>query len=125
MKLIKYIINLIILTGSIYFLLELSELNQTTTPDGVIEKMTIKIPFISEQADEPYELEVWLAVLAILTTGVLLGFFIAIFQILSQKGELMSTRSKLKRLQIEIDNLRNESIDEDIDIDDIEDIENR
>ena len=37
----------------------------------------------------------------------------------------MSTRSKLKRLQIEIDNLRNESIDEDIDIDDIEDIENR
>ena len=50
---------------------------------------------------------------------------IAIFQILSQKGELMSTRSKLKRLQIEIDNLRNESIDEDIDIDDIEDIENR
>ena len=38
MKLIKYIINLIILTGSIYFLLELSELNQTTTPDGVIEK---------------------------------------------------------------------------------------
>tara|TARA_B100000686_G_C16601821_1_gene869069 strand:+ start:735 stop:1112 length:378 start_codon:yes stop_codon:yes gene_type:complete len=125
MKLIKYIINLIILTGSIYFLLELSELNQTTTPDGVIEKMTIKIPFISEQVDEPYELEVWLAVLAILTTGVLLGFFIAIFQILSQKGELMSARSKLKRLQIEIDNLRNESIDEDIDIDDIEDIENR
>ena len=49
----------------------------------------------------------------------------AIFQILSQKGELISARSKLKRLQIEIDNLRNESIDEDIDIDDIEDIENR
>ena len=32
----------------------------------------------------------------------------------SKKGELISTRSKLKRLQIEIDNLRNESIDEDI-----------
>ena len=128
MKLIKYIINLIILTGSIYFLLELSELNQTTTPDGVIEKMTIKIPFIADMSDEEaehYELEVWLAVLAVLTIGVLLGFFIAIFQILSQKGELMSARSKLKRLQIEIDNLRNESIDEDIDIDDIEDIENR
>ena len=125
MKLIKYIINLIILTGSIYFLLKLSELNQTAAPDGTIEKMTIKIPFISEPGAEPYELEVWLAVLAILTTGVLLGFFIDICQILSQKGELMSARSKLKRLQIEIDNLRNESIDEDIDIDDIEDIENR
>ena len=125
MKLIKYIINLIILTGSIYFLLELSELNQKTTDIGGIEKMTIKIPFISELGSAPYELEVWLAVLAVLTIGVLLGFFIAIFQILSQKGELMSARSKLKRLQIEIDNLRNESIDEDIDIDDIEDIENR
>ena len=53
-------------------------------------------------------------VLGILTVVLLLGFFIALFQILSQKGELMSMRSKLKRLQVEIDNLRNESIDEDI-----------
>ena len=121
MKLIKYIINLIILTGRIYFLLDLSKINELETG----EKMTVKIPFISGQASTPYELEVWLAVLAVLTVGVLLGFFIAIFQILSQKGELISTRSKLKRLQIEIDNLRNESIDEDIDIDDIEDIEDR
>ena len=55
-----------------------------------------------------------MVVLGILTVGVLLGFLIALFQILAQKGELMSTRSKLKRLQVEIDNLRNESIDEDI-----------
>ena len=117
MKLIKYIINLAILTGSIYFLLELSKINELDTG----EKLAVKIPFLSIQDGTPYELEVWLAVLAILTVGVLLGFFIAIFQILSQKGELMSTRSRLKRLQVEIDNLRNESIDEDIDIDDIED----
>ena len=37
----------------------------------------------------------------------------------------MSTRSKLKRLQIEIDNLRNESIDEDIILTDSEDNEAR
>ena len=121
MKLIKYIINLIILTGSIYFLLELSEVNKLDTG----QKMTVKIPFLFNDGGSPYELEVWLAVLAVLTTGVLLGFFIAIFQIIAQKGELMSARSKLKRLQIEIDNLRNESIDEDIDIDDIEDFEDR
>jgi len=143
MKIIKYIINLVILTGSIYFLLELSELNQEkkydckltqeTTECELIEheigtETKIKIPFTDNpdtEEEDHYELEVWLAVLAILTLGVLLGFFIAVFQIISQKGELMSARSKLKRLQIEIDNLRNESIDEDIDIDDIEDIENR
>ena len=46
------------------------------------------------------------------------GFFIALFQIISQKGEIVSMRSKLKRLQVEIDNLRNESIDEDIELTD-------
>ena len=50
---------------------------------------------------------------------------IALFQILSQKGELMSMRSRLKRLQIEIDNLRNESIDEEIILTDSEDNEAR
>ena len=69
------------------------------------------------------EFEVWVVVLGILTVGVLLGFFIALFQILSQKGELMSLRSKLKRLQVEIDNLRNESIDEDIMLSDSNDKE--
>ena len=71
------------------------------------------------------QFEVWVVVLGMLTVGVLLGFFIALFQILSQKGELMSVRSKLKRLQIEIDNLRNESIDEDIILTDSEDNEAR
>ena len=45
------------------------------------------------------------------------------FQILSQKGELVSMKSKLKRLQVEIDNLRNESIDEDIILSDSNDKE--
>ena len=121
MKLIKYIINLIILTGSLVFLKKLSDLNVVDD-----KNLLIKIPFLDNNSGQGYqEFEVWVVVLGILTVGVLLGFLIALFQILSQKGELMSTRSKLKRLQIEIDNLRNESIDEDIDIDDIEDIENR
>ena len=114
MKLIKYIINLVILTGSLIFLKRLSDLNVIGN-----QNLMIKIPFLDNGTGQGYqEFEVWVVVLAILTVGVLLGFFIALFQILSQKGELVSTKSKLKRLQVEIDNLRNESIDEDIDLND-------
>ena len=117
MKLIKYIINLIILTGSLIFLKTLSDLNGN---------LLIKIPFLDNDMEQGFQqFEVWVVVLGMLTVGVLLGFFIALFQILSQKGELMSVRSKLKRLQIEIDNLRNESIDEDIILTDSEDNEAR
>ena len=116
MKLIKYIINLIILTGTLVFLKKLSDINETI--DG--ETLMIKIPFlINQNTGEGFqEFPVWIIVLGMLTIGVLLGFFIALFQILSQKGELVSTKSKLKRLQVEIDNLRNESIDEDINLND-------
>ena len=121
MKLIKYIINLIILTGTVVFLKKLSDINETI--DG--ETLMIKIPFLGNQlsGESFQEFPVWIIVLGMLTVGVLLGFFIALFQILSQKGELVSMRSKVKRLQVEIDNLRNESIDEDIELNDTQ-IEN-
>ena len=116
MKLIKYIINLIILTGTLVFLKKLSDINETI--DG--ETLMIKIPFLGNQlsGESFQEFPVWIIVLGMLTVGVLLGFFIALFQILSQKGELVSMRSKVKRLQVEIDNLRNEAIDEDIELND-------
>ena len=116
MKLIKYIINLIILTGTLVFLKKLSDINETI--DGAT--LMIKIPFLGNQlsGESFQEFPVWIIVLGMLTVGVLLGFFIALFQILSQKGELVSMRSKIKRLQVEIDNLRNESIDEDIELND-------
>ena len=126
MKLIKYIINLIILTGGVIFLKQLSDINKIN-----LEKLTdgqdimIQIPFLLDQSGTPQEFQVWVVILAMLTIGVLLGFFIALFQILSQKTELSSTRSKLKRLQIEVDNLRNESIDEDVDLSDAEIIEDK
>jgi len=114
MKLIKYIINLIVLTGSLVFLKRLSDIN---TLDG--ENLMIKIPFLDSQGAGTFqEFPVWIVVLGMLTVGVLLGFVIALFQIISQKSELISVRSKLKRLQLEINNLRNESIDEDIDLSD-------
>ena len=126
MKLIKYIINLIILTGGVIFLKQLSDINKINS-----EKLTegqdimIQIPFLLDKSGNPQEFQVWVVILAMLTIGVLLGFFIALFQILSQKTELSSTRSKLKRLQIEVDNLRNESIDEDVDLSDADIIEDK
>ena len=126
MKLIKYIINLIILTGGVIFLKQLSDINKIN-----LEKLTegqdimIQIPFLLDKSGNPQEFQVWVVILAMLTIGVLLGFFIALFQILSQKTELSSTRSKLKRLQIEVDNLRNESIDEDVDLSDADIIEDK
>ena len=113
MKLIKYIINLIILTGTLVFLFSLNAINETV--DG--KTLMIKIP-LDLSGESFQEFPVWIIILGMLTTGVLLGFFIALFQILSQKGELVSMRSKIKRLQVEIDTLRNESIDEDIDLND-------
>ena len=49
-----------------------------------------------------------------LTAGVIIGFILALFQIISQKSEVFSLKSKLRRIQIELDSLRNESIEEDI-----------
>tara|TARA_B100000427_G_C15222725_1_gene469775 strand:+ start:292 stop:651 length:360 start_codon:yes stop_codon:yes gene_type:complete len=113
MKLIKYIINLIILSGTLVFLFTLNGINETI--DG--ETLLIKIP-LDISGESFQEFPVWIIILGMLTIGVLLGFFIALFQILSQKGELVSMKSRLKRLQVEIDTLRNESIDEDIDLND-------
>ena len=47
-----------------------------------------------------------------------LGFLIALFQIISEKKDTMSLRTKVKRLQVELDSLRNYAIEDDIDIKD-------
>ena len=52
--------------------------------------------------------------MAVLTCGVILGFFIALVQIISQKREIIYQRSKLKKMQSELDTLRNQNIDEDL-----------
>ena len=47
----------------------------------------------------------------------------ALFQIISQKSDLIKNRSKLKRIQLELDTLRNQAIDDDVEISDILDDE--
>ena len=113
MKLLKYLLFIIILIGSLIFLVELNQLN---TING--ESVNIKIPFLVESGNYVNGFNVWIVLVGTLTAGVFIGFFIAFLQIISQKSEIMSFRSKLKRLQVELDSLRNQAIDDDIEISD-------
>ena len=58
--------------------------------------------------------EVWRVLLITLTIGVVIGFLLALFQIISQKSEVFSLKSKLRRVHVELDSLRNESIEDEI-----------
>ena len=63
-----------------------------------------------------YEVQLLLPIILALTLlgGSMLGFFIAILQILSEKKETMSLRTNVKRLQVELDSLRNQAIEDNI-----------
>ena len=109
MKLIKYLLWILVLMVSLWFLLEFNKLNQ---PDG--NAITIKIPFLVDMSGYENGFEVWRVLLMTLTAGVIVGFLLALFQIISQKGEVFSLKTKLRRIQTELDSLRNESINDDI-----------
>ena len=109
MKLIKYLIWVLLLMGSLVFLVKLNELNQF---DG--NTLTIKIPFLQDMPGYENGFNVWIVLVMTLTAGVVIGFLLALFQIISQKSEVFSFKSKLRRIQTELNNLRNESIDDDI-----------
>ena len=49
---------------------------------------------------------------------VLTGFVLALFQIVSHKSEAFTLKTKLRRVQIELDTLRNENIDDNIELED-------
>jgi hypothetical protein len=109
MKLLKYLMFILILIGSLIFLVELNNLN---TVDG--QPISIKVPYLISSPQYADGFNVWMILVATLTAGVLIGFFLALFQIISQKSDAISLRSKLRRLQVELDSLRNQSIDDDI-----------
>ncbi|SVD68730.1 uncharacterized protein METZ01_LOCUS421584 [marine metagenome] len=95
--------------GSLVFLVQLNELNQF---EGNI--LTIKIPFLVDVPEYENGFNVWMVLVMTLTAGVIIGFLLALFQIISQKSEVFSLKSKLRRVQVELDSLRNESIEDDI-----------
>ena len=116
MKLIKYLIWILLLMGSLVFLVQLNELNQF---DG--DSLTIKIPFLVDLPQYENGFNVWMVLVMTLTAGVVIGFILALFQIISQKGEVYSLKSKLRRIKVELDSLRNESIDDEIELTDATD----
>ena len=113
MKLIKYLLWILILMVSLWFLLEFNKLNE---PEG--NSMTIRIPFLVDIPGYETGFEVWRVLIMTLTTGVIIGFLLALFQIISQKSEVYSLNSKLRRIQVELDSLRNESLEDAIEVDD-------
>jgi hypothetical protein len=78
------------------------------------EAISIKVPYLVNSPEYADGFNVWIVLVGTLTAGVLIGFFLALFQIISQKGEVISLRSKFRRLQVELDSLRNQAIDDDI-----------
>ena len=113
MKLIKYLLWILVLMVSLWFLLEFNKLNQ---PEGNV--MSIKIPFLVDIPDYEKGFEVWRVLIMTLTAGVIIGFLLALFQIIAQKSEVYSLKSRLRRVQVELDSLRNESLNDDIEVTD-------
>ena len=108
MKLLKYLLFILLLICSLIFLVELNNLN---TVDG--KPIAIKIPMLVNTPEYVDGFNVWIVLVGTLTAGVLIGFLLALFQIIAQKSEVISTNSKLRRLQVELDSLRNQAIDDD------------
>jgi len=111
MKLVKYIFFIILLIASIFFLQTFIELNVNESSGNSI---MIKIPYL--EANHP-GFKAWIVFLIVLTAGVIIGFFLALFQIVTYKTESISLRSKLKRVQHELDDMRNQTIDDDLILD--------
>ena len=111
MKLLKYVLFIVILIFSVKFIMELDALN--VMDDGT--SVTIEIPYITNESGLDSEgMKVWQAVILTLSLGVFIGFIIALIQIISQKSEIISLKSNLRKSQNELDNLRNQTLDEDV-----------
>ena len=113
MKLLKYIFFIIVLIVSIVFIIKLNELNLV---DG--QPINIKFPYIIGFPGYEDGIKVWEAIILTLSIGVFLGFIIALYQIISQKTDIISLKSKVRRLRNELDGLRNQSLDDDIELED-------
>jgi len=112
MKLFKYMLFIVVFIFSIIFIIKLNELN---TVDQL--PIRIQIPYLNTiDGVNPEGIKVWEGIIMSLSIGVFIGFIIALFQMIAQKSEIMSLKSKIRRLTSELDNLRNHEIDDEIQI---------
>tara|TARA_B100001996_G_scaffold338283_1_gene290651 strand:- start:93 stop:461 length:369 start_codon:yes stop_codon:yes gene_type:complete len=119
MKLIKYILFIIILIISAVFIMQLDAMNILS--DG--SKIMVKIPYLTNAVGFDNGLLAWQAIILSLSIGVFIGFIIALIQIISQKAEIISLKSNLRKINDELDSLRNKSLDDDIELVDDETID--
>ena len=59
---------------------------------------------------------VWIVLLITLTLGVIIGFVVSLIQMISLKSETITLKSKNKKIQIELDALRNQGIEDELEI---------
>ena len=111
MKLLKYMLFIIVLIFSIIFIIQLNELNINENLP-----ILIKIPYLINIEGFGNGIKVWEAIIMTLSIGVLIGFIIALFQMIAQKSEIISFKSKIRKLSSELDNLRNHDIEEESEI---------
>ena len=112
MKLIKYVLFIIILIASVVFIKELDSINILS--DGSAIK--IKIPYLTSAIGFDEGLKTWQAIIFTLSIGVFIGFIIALIQIISQKAEMISLKSSLRKANDELDILRNQNLDDDLEL---------
>ena len=136
MQLIKNLLFILVLIISVVFIIDLMEKNNDSfiketylktslskkdNPNEYdkeffknnkpIDQVRVRLPFTEKGGPG---LKIWVFFLAVLTIGVVLGFFMGLIHIISQKRENLSYKSKLKKLQLELDTLRNQSVNEDL-----------
>tara|TARA_B100001029_G_C15041165_1_gene443736 strand:- start:670 stop:1008 length:339 start_codon:yes stop_codon:yes gene_type:complete len=103
MRLIKSLIGIIFLIGTAFFLYQ----NHVINPNDLIIWLY-------------YGKEVNLKLTEIIALTFLIGFIIGLLmsaiQIISHKAEIMSLKSSRRKLQVELDTLRNQAITDDIEI---------
>ena len=97
MKLIKTFILIVVVLFVVYFLTQNNA------------RVYVNLVFT-----EFNDASVSMVIFGSLTIGILLGYFIAVFSILTAKSELRSMQNKNKRLSDELNDLRNVAIDEGI-----------
>jgi len=97
MKLIKTFILIVVVLFVVYFLTQNNA------------RVYVNLVF-TEFSDA----SVSMVIFGSLTIGILLGYLIAVFSILTAKAELRSMQNKNKRLSDELNDLRNVAIDEGI-----------
>ena len=97
MKLIKTFILIVVVLFVVYFLTQNNA------------RVYVNLVFT-----EFNDASVSMVIFGSLTIGILLGYLIAVFSILTAKAELRSMQNKNKRLSDELNDLRNVAIDEGI-----------